>query len=165
MRMRRVIALVLVTGALAAAPPPTQASQADVAEVRAATAAYHRTAAAQKDGWDLVPGLDHCFDNPGVGSMGIHYINLSLFDAVADPRQPEALVYAPDRQGRLVLAAVEWIVPADAWEATDHDGPPSVLGRDMHLNETLGVWVLHAWIFRHNPAGIFEDWNPTVTCP
>jgi hypothetical protein len=165
MRMRRMLAMALVTAALAAPAPMAHASQADLAEVRAATAVYHRTAAAQADGWDLVPGLDHCFESPGVGGMGVHYINLDLFDTVTDPRQPEALVYAPNRQGRLVLAAVEWIVPADAWAATDHDGPPSVLGRPMHLNETLGVWVLHAWVFRHNPAGMFEDWNPTVTCP
>jgi hypothetical protein len=27
------------------------------------------------------------------------------------------------------------------------------------------VYVLHAWIFEHNPAGMFEDWNPRVVCP
>lgn len=28
-----------------------------------------------------------------------------------------------------------------------------------------GVYVLHAWIFEHNPAGMFEDWNPRVAYP
>jgi hypothetical protein len=23
---------------------------------------------------------------------------------------------------------------------------------------------LHAWIWQNNPAGMFEDWNPTVSC-
>jgi hypothetical protein len=38
--------------------------------VRAVTAQYHTIAAAQADNFDLVPGLDYCFDNPGVGGMG-----------------------------------------------------------------------------------------------
>jgi len=33
------------------------------------------------------------------------------------------------------------------------DGPPTVLGADMHLNETPGVWVQHAWIFEYKPNG------------
>ncbi len=119
---------------------------------------------AQDAGWDVVAGLDHCFDNPGVGGMGFHLINTGLFDAATDPTRPEALVYVPDTHGRLALAAVEWIVPADAWEATGPSGPPRVLGQDMHLNEALGVWVLHAWVFRNNPSGVLEDWNPTVSC-
>jgi hypothetical protein len=24
---------------------------------------------------------------------------------------------------------------------------------------------LHAWIFKHNPAGVFAQYNPRVTCP
>jgi hypothetical protein len=38
-------------------------------------------------------------------------------------------------------------------------------GRSFHLNEALAVYVLHAWIWKINPAGMFEDWNPNVTCP
>ena len=25
-------------------------------------------------------------------------------------------------------------------------------------------YELHAWIWKHNPSGMFEDWNPTVSC-
>jgi hypothetical protein len=39
-----------------------------------------------------------------------------------------------------------------------------VLGQRLHLNEALGVYILHAWVWQHNPNGIFEDWNPTVHC-
>jgi hypothetical protein len=36
----------------------------------------------------------------------------------------------------------------------------------MHiLNPALGWYILHAWVWKNNPAGMFEDWNPTVTCP
>ena len=27
-----------------------------------------------------------------------------------------------------------------------------------------GVYELHAWLWQHNPAGMFEDFNPRVTC-
>ena len=136
-----------------------------LARVRAATARFQRTEAAQAAGWDLVPGLDHCFDNPGVGAMGFHYINTGLLDTELDPLLPEAMVYAPLRNGKLKLGAVEYIVPAEAWDTAGHSEPPQVLGHSLHLNEALGVYVLHAWIWKHNPAGIFEDWNPRVACP
>ena len=63
-----------------------------------------------------------------------------------------------------MLGAVEYIVPAAEWDATGNTEPPSVLGQSFHLNSDLGVYILHAWIFRHNSAGIFEDWNPNVSC-
>jgi hypothetical protein len=40
-----------------------------------------------------------------------------------------------------------------------------VLGQHLHLNPALGVYILHAWIWRYNPSGIFQDWNPMVSCP
>jgi hypothetical protein len=141
------------------------ASGRDLAGVRAATAKYQRVSVAQHHGWDLVEGLDHCFDNPGVGAMGYHYINVDLMDTDLDPNQPEALVYVPRPNGQLRLGAVEYIVPHEAWSEGNHADPPSVLGHDLHLNNDLGVWVLHAWIFENNPAGMFEDWNPKVSCP
>lgn len=154
-------ALFLAVGLLLVSALPASGAD-DLAEVRAATARFHRVAVAQQSGWDLVPGLDHCFENPGVGAMGYHFINVGLLDGVTDPLTPEALVYAPGPKGRLRLVAVEWIVPDAAWQGQD---APTVLGDDMHLNESLGVWVQHAWIFEHNPAGMFEDWNPRVSCP
>ena len=152
-----VLALVVVTVAFAG-------GKSDLAAVRAATASFHRPAAAQAAGWDLVPGLDHCFVNPGVGAMGYHYINISLLDLELDPEQPEAMVYAPGPNGQLQLGAVEYVVPAADWDAENSE-PPEVLGHHLHLNAPLGVYILHAWIWKHNPAGIFEDWNPNVTCP
>jgi hypothetical protein len=36
----------------------------------------------------------------------------------------------------------------------------------MHiLVPAVGFWLKHAWIWKHNPAGMFADWNPEVTCP
>jgi hypothetical protein len=167
-----ILALVLLVGA--AWVMAAQASDADLAKVRAATGRYQQTASAQQAGWDLIEGLDHCFDNPGVGAMGYHYIDLARLDTELDAALPEALVYVPLPNGRVRLGAVEYIVPADAWHAMldaeghdpdDHERLPEVLGRSLHLNEALGVYVLHAWVFEKNPAGMFEDWNPSVSCP
>ena len=139
--------------------------QAELAKVRQATAKYHRTEVAQANGYDLRDGLDQCFDNPGVGGMGFHYINTDILDLELDASRPEAMVYAPGPNGQLNLGAVEYIVPAAPWDMAGHTHPPEVLGRHLHLNQALGVYVLHAWIWRHNPAGMFEDWNSTVSCP
>lgn len=139
--------------------------QVDLARVRRATTQFRNVDAAKAAGYDLVPGLDHCFDNPGVGGMGFHYINTASLDTKLDLLHPEAMVYAPTSDGKLELGAVEYIVPADAWEAAGNTQPPMLKGRHLHLNEELGVYVLHAWIWKHNPAGVFEDWNPNVACP
>ncbi|MCI0394872.1 MAG: hypothetical protein L0332_36420 [Chloroflexi bacterium] len=139
--------------------------QSELAQVRAATAQFHQTEAAEAAGYGLVDGLDHCFDNPGVGGMGYHYINTNILDLTVDTQQPEAMVYAPGPNGQLQLAAVEYIVPAADWDAAGNSNPPAALGESFHLNEALGVYVLHAWIWRPNSAGMFEDWNPDVSCP
>lgn len=139
--------------------------QDDLAKVRSATEKFRKIEAAEDAEYSLVPGLDYCFENPGVGAMGYHYINVSSLDIALDPLKPEAIVYAPDENGTLQMAAVEYIVPAEAWDATGSTHPPELLGQHFHLNQRLGVYVLHAWIWKHNPSGIFEDWNPNVSCP
>ena len=80
----------------------------------------------------------------------------SFGDGILDPLAPEALVYTHvGRQLRLV--AVEWVSTT----------PGVVRGfGPLHLNEALGVWVLHAWIWRNNPDGMFADMNPRIgDCP
>jgi hypothetical protein len=160
--------LLLVGGLVAVAALLTvslvSAGQGEWGKVRAANSRYRDPAAAMAAGYTLIEGLDHCFDNPGVGGMGIHYIRAESLDLAVDPRQPEAIVYMPQANGRLKLGAVEYIVPAEAWDNAGNTEPPKVLDQTFHLNEALGVYVLHAWLWRSNPAGMFEDWNPKVTC-
>lgn len=159
------IALSLFGIALSLAPLSTGEAHVDgMLDLRREVTRYQNTQTAEKDGWGLVAGLDHCFDNPGVGAMGFHYINTSLLDTTLDESMPEALVYPPRADGKLELGAVEWIVPAAAWDAEGHSAPPTVHGLPLHLNSALGVYVLHAWIFKENPAGMFADWNPDVSC-
>lgn len=156
------ILLVAVAGVQAGGKGAPPAGKAELARVRAATAGFHRTEAAMAAGWDIAD--PHCVENPGVGGMGYHYINGTLIDLVIEPTQPEVLVYAPGPNDGLRLAAVEYMIPAEPWDAAN-DQPPTALGQTMHLNPMLGAYVLHAWIWRHNPAGMFEDWNPKVSCP
>ena len=139
--------------------------QTELAKVRKATIKFHRIEVAQKAGYDLLPDLDHCFEKPGVGAMGFHYIKGASLDLKLDPLRPEAMVYAPEPKGQLTLGAVEYIVPAADWDAAGYTKPPSVLGHHLHLNKDLGVYIFHVWLWRDNPVGIYEDWNPTVSCP
>jgi hypothetical protein len=140
-------------------------SQREVAQVRGAVASYHTPDRAEAAGWGLVPGLDGCFERPGVGGMGVHYIDTAaLTDPSLDPRRPEALVFVPGPNGQLRLGAVEYIVPMDLWNQAE---PPMVLGRHLHELEPVPgvhVWGLHVWLFEHNPHGLFADWNPRVNC-
>jgi hypothetical protein len=137
----------------------------DLADLQAATAQFHQTDVANAAGYSLVSGLDYCFNKVGVGGMGFHLIKTSSLDLTLNWLQPEAMVYAPGPNGQYQLGAVEYIVPAAAWDAAGHSQPPAVLEHGLHLNSALGVYVLHAWIWQENPAGMFEDWNPKVSCP
>jgi hypothetical protein len=137
----------------------------DLIKLGFATAKYHDPEKAQADGWDLIPGLDHCFNNQPQGAMGYHYINAAKLDNTVENFKPEAMVYHTDRRGQLRFGAVEYIVPAAGWDAAHPGEHPMALGQHMHLNAALGVYVLHVWLWKNNPDGLFSDWNPRVTCP
>jgi hypothetical protein len=102
--------------------------------------------------------------------MGVHYVKGALVgDGAVDAATPEALVYEPQRNGRLRLVAVEYVVFQDAWDAA-HSSPPSLFRREFELigaGNRYGLppfYELHAWLWKHNPSGMFEDWNPRVSC-
>ena len=159
--LTRSAALVLAAGLIAA--PAAQASNGDderaLASARQATAAFHDLDKAKGAGYGP---LLACFDLPGVGGMGQHYVNGSLLDANVVVDQPEALVYEVDGD-RLQLVAVEYIVPWSAWISPT---PPSLFGRSFFRNDTLHLWALHAWLWRPNPLGMFANYNPNVKlCP
>lgn len=159
--LMRAATLVLAAGLVAA--PAVQASNGDdesaLASVRNATAAFHDLGAARQAGY---APLLACFDLPGVGGMGQHYVNTSLLDASVVANQPEALVYEVDGD-RLQLVAVEYIIPWQAWVSPT---PPSLFGRSFTSVTSLHLWALHAWIWRPNPLGIFANYNPNVRlCP
>lgn len=131
-----------------------------LAEVRAATAQYHNLEKALADGFVR---NSPCVSSPA-GAMGYHYANPQrVNDPAINYLEPEVLVYAPNANGKLKLVAVEWIVPAPIWPGGAAN-PPSLFGLDFHAGPPP-LLILHAWVWDHNPAGMFADWNPTVTCP
>jgi hypothetical protein len=136
--------------------------QSDLAAVRAATAQFHRVEVAEAAGFVNV-NVGECVAHPELGAMGYHFVNFDRLDLTLNAVEPEILVYAPLPNGKLKLVAVEYAVPIAPWDAL-YDHPPSVLGQHLHANPYLGLYVLHAWIWERNPAGMFEDWNPRVSC-
>jgi hypothetical protein len=80
--------------------------------------------------------------------------------------QPEVLVYAPGENGKLKLLAVEWVVRGQNSNPPGVSSPPTVLGMPMHiLVPAVGFYIMHAWVWKANPAGMFADFNPEVSCP
>jgi hypothetical protein len=155
------VVVLLVSVAVAAGA----GGQSDLAQVRAATAQFQQVETAEAAGYVLA---SPCVAHPELGGMGYHYVNFGLVDLELDPLQPEILVYAPLPNGKLKLVAVEYAVPIVPWDAQWDDPedvvPPMVLDHHLHRNEHLGLYALHVWIWQHNPAGMFEDWNPNVSC-
>jgi hypothetical protein len=150
------------------------ALQDELAQVRRVTARFHDLDAALGAGYELgwVNGsgnriITGCVAHPTAGGMGYHYFNKELMDDLAvDVLKPEVLVYAPDSDGQRKLAAVEWVARGPNSNPPGVAEPPTVLGLHMHiLVPAVGFYIMHAWVWSPNPAGMFADWNPEVTCP
>ncbi len=101
------------------------------------------------------------------GSMGVHLVNGQLVGQEPDPMRPAVLIYEPVGN-KLELVAVEWLTPAPP-----ESEKPQLFGLDFHgpmdghepvMPAKVRHYDLHAWIFKANPAGVFENWNADVTC-
>jgi hypothetical protein len=148
---------------LAASAPQlaTLPSQAEagttLASLRRATARYHNLDAALADGFVF---LHPCEVRPGEGPVGIVYAHPErIADGVIDPSLPDALVYAPTKDGGLRLAAAELVVPRDVAEE-----PPTFMGATFQEEDEFGVWGLHVWLWISNPNGLFAEANPRISC-
>lgn len=137
----------------------------DVAAARAATAAYHHEPFAVTAGYQRT---DECVRSPE-GAMGYHYVNPVLFGQQLDVRRPQAVLYVPSGFGRR-LVAVEYVaIDRDQNLSTDGDRP-TLFGRPFagpmpgHGPGMPIHYDLHAWIWAHNPNGMFAEWNPRLTC-
>jgi hypothetical protein len=126
----------------------------------------HSPAAAEAAGYQLA---SECTASPA-GGMGYHYLNPGLAMQAPDALHPSVLVYVPGDDGRLTLGAAEWFqADADQDLSTDSDRP-SLFGRPFDgpmLGHGPGMpthYDLHAWLFENNPRGVFQPWNPKVSC-
>ena len=167
------VTLAAVTGVVLAAGPGS-ASPDGLDRVRQATARYHDLSVAKADGFaELRDAADiACIDKPGAGGMGIHYVlGARVGDPAIDAAKPELVIYAPGKDGRLKLAAVEYVVLAADWFDAGHDSPPSLFGHEFTLvpvGNRYGLppfFELHAWVWDTNKSGQFADYNPHVVCP
>jgi hypothetical protein len=159
----RKLALLLAGVVVLAASPAFARGQSELAEARQATAKFHKVSHAEAAGYGSTLDVLGCFQNPGVGGMGVHYVNFDLVDGTVDAANPEALVYEMRDNGQLKLVALEYLVPQ---ELVDLNNPPELFGQHFHPHGVLPFWILHVWIWKPNPSGMFEDWNPRVgMCP
>ncbi len=158
--------LTLATGVVVQQANPVAADGAR-ARLKASTARYHNVNRALADGF--VP-TEECVELPGVGGMGLHYVNPArLQDGVVDPVRPDILLYAKE-DGRLRLVGVEWFAADPDQDLATDAGRPQLFGQPFdgpmpgHGPGMPIHYDLHAWIWKHNPTGTFAAWNPRVTC-
>jgi len=167
---KTLIGVAAIAIVLLATPSPANAGAADLSTARAATAGFHQVEAATAAGYGEFRDAANiaCIETPGVGVMGIHYVNGALVsDGVVDAATPEALVYQPLANGQRRLVAVEYIVFYSMWAGASK---PSLFGQEFKLigsTNRYGIpafYELHAWVWQNNPSGMFKDWNPSGSC-
>ena len=96
--------------------PPSSASFAEL------IGPLHNVAAAEAAQYtDAIPG---CFVDAKLGGMGFHFAKGSTIDGHLNELEPEVLVYEPEKDGRLQLVAVEFIIP---FQIAPENGPAPTL--------------------------------------
>jgi len=162
-------------------------------EIKAAAEKYRDVNVALAEGFIADPmNMCETAENMGrpaeEGAMGIHYFRPDLLQITAtEPRvngtgthtdflQPAILIYEPQEDGSMELVALENLVFAKSWHEAGNEAPPSFHGvpydhmiddpktelDEAHMFEEH--YDRHVWIFRENPAGLFAQFNPNVSC-
>ena len=180
--------------ACAAAALPVRAEEPSLDAVRAATQRFQDVKVALAEGYVRDPGnmcetADMMGRPAALGAMGVHYFRPDLLGITAPPNprvdgngthvdflKPGILIYEPQADGAMKLVAVENLVFQKAWHAAGHSAPPSFHGKAFDamrddpatpLDEAHAFephYDLHVWLHRENPAGIFAQFNPAVSC-
>lgn len=153
----------------------------DLAAMRAATAGYANDLdAALGDGFFIITQM--------IDDMGYHYLNPDFSADGFDPSEPPILVYVRDDEG-WQLVAVEWVFPEEPAEAPVEGASYGAFPAACHYQDGLFVeaateddcadahpdseagftfWhpelvTLHAWIWQHNPEGLYHGTNPLMS--
>jgi hypothetical protein len=178
---------------MSALPAAAGVREDTLAAIRAGSERFQDVEVALAEGYVRDPA-NHCFGAEMMGMpaewgvMGIHYFRPDLLGVTAtEPRvdgnglhldfeNPSILIYEPQADGGLELVAVENLVFIEAWKAAGKGGPPTLLGRTWdtmaddpatEVDEAHGFaphYDQHVWVFRDNPRGVLEPFNPAVTC-
>jgi hypothetical protein len=186
-------ALSLLAGGAAGAEGP-QPGEPSLEAVRAATERFRDVKVALDEGYIRDPGnlcdTAEMMGQPAArGVMGIHFFRPDLLGISAPPNprvtgtgthtdflKPGILIYEPQADGSLALVAVENLVFRKAWHAAGNAEPPSFHGvrydamsddpwtpiDEAHNFEPH--YDRHVWIYRTNPNGVFNPYNPNVSC-
>jgi hypothetical protein len=135
--------------------------------VRDSTARFKNVSVAEAEGYALQFG---CVSGDDFGAMGLHYVNGALVKSgVLDATRPQIVIYEAMPNGGLRLIGADYLLVADAWNAT-HSGPPELMGQFFHLFTSpnrFGLpafYTLHVWAWKENPKGAFVNWHPNVSC-
>ncbi|MGW2275591.1 hypothetical protein [Streptomyces yangpuensis] len=163
--------------ALAAVAAPTASADhgpasgralADRATVYGATARYQVHANAVADGY--VPDKYCVFDRVGrTGALGYPHFN-HTYDNSVDPAKPAALYYEDDGRGGKRLVGVQWLVYDRDQKLTTDDDRPTMFGTAFKGPKPGNFpgqpvhYALHLWLWKKNPRGLHETFNPAVAC-
>ena len=151
---------------------------------RQATARYQDVRAAKEDGYQAI--------GPDVPGMGIHFVRTNRHSSAFDAEQPPILLYEsnPSAPGGYSLVGVSYLLVAPegpdgqplnspfpkslaAWHRHENicvlpDRSTSTRLTEKQCQEQNGhftaetQWMVHAWIWKESPLGVFSPTNPDV---
>lgn len=162
-------------------------------EIYHATKKYQDVEVALKEGYlrdpmNLCDTADMMGEPSFLGAMGIHFFRPDLVGVTAtEPRidgnglhtdftRPAVLIYEPQADGSLKLAAIENLVFQKGWHEAGNAERPEFMGHQyfaMQDNKDTEVdeahmfqphYDLHMWLYRPNQNGLFMPFNPAVSC-
>lgn len=161
-----------------------QSTNQVLSTAKAATEKYRDVSVARAEGYvqvtQVVPGLGAHFIQPGYLAAGVF-----------DPSHPAILLYDRDAAGAFELVGVSWTLPKKPGAETPPDSPFGPLAVwHYHTDLCFGLrgdsptvaestaagcratggtfvketpWMVHAWLFRASPEGVFSHENSTIT--
>ena len=151
-------------------------------EARHATEKYRDVRAATIDGYEAI--------GPDVPGMGIHYVRRRGGKDAFDVDHPPILLYEKGSSGEYSLVGVSYLLRAPAGADGQPENPPFPKSlAKWHRHENICVlsdnttptgltdeqctakgghftaetqWMVHAWIWKESPTGVFAPTNPNV---
>lgn len=141
-----------------------------IAQVRQATIQYRDVNYALAHGFVAGPVDAGVCVQTADGVRGYHYSNIQRLMSPLNFDEPAVLVYQPDHHGGLKLVAAEFYsTDFDHGQEVDTDKPsfgdvPFVGPVQPFTPEMPWHYYQIAWIWQHNPAGMFADVNPAGSC-
>ena len=150
---------------MAAAPLVLAKDSSAVAAAKAATVRFHSLKQAEQAGYGP---FYICTDNEALdAAMGQHYADGSrIDDQVLDVTNPEAIVHEPKNNGYDLVGLDTSSSPRAGTRTTTRRRSCSAGRSRRPGRQPLRIPRSRndAWLYRSNPRGMFDDWNPNVSC-